>query len=345
MIPGEAAFLRRTLIVLAVAVATIAAWRLREVELLLFGSILTAVALSRMARPVERHTPLAAGPALAAVAVGLVLLLALMGAFFGWRMQAQVSEASALLPKAYRLFLASVRTNPLGNQLLDAMSRINATQALPVLRRLPIYAISALTVVGELLAVLVGGIYLAAQPGLYRGGLLRLLPDGSRRWTDGLLEEAGEALRKWLLAQLVAMVSVGLLVGVGMWIIGVPTPMALGLFAGLAEFVPVVGPIVSAVPALLLALLHGFDKALWTLGLFCLVQQFEGHVILPLVQRKFAALPPVVTLFAILSFAVIFGPLGVLLGIPMTVVTVVAVKRLRFRGKPSAEDAASPPVL
>jgi predicted PurR-regulated permease PerM len=254
-----------------------------------------------------------------------------------------VSEASVLLPKAFRLFTASVRSNPLGSRVVDELGRLNAAQALPILKRLPLVAVSATVVIGELLAVLVGGLYLAAQPALYRKGLLKLLPKGARDWTDGYLDEAGDALRKWLMAQLVAMVSVGLLVGLGMWIVGVPTPMALGLFAGLAEFVPVAGPIVSAIPALLLALLHGFDKALWTLGLFCLVQQFEGHVILPLTQRHFAALPPVVTLFAILGFAVVFGPLGVLLGVPLTVVVVVAVKRMRFKGRPTAGTVGEAP--
>jgi predicted PurR-regulated permease PerM len=339
---SDATFFRRTLIALAVIAGAVLAWRLRDVEFLLFGSILVAVALRRLMRPVARLTPLGDGMALGATIVGLLLLLALVGAFLGWRLQAQISEATALLPKGFSVFMQQLRSNPFGSRLLEEMGKLRMEQALPALSRLPFFAVSAVSAVVAGLAVIVGGVYLAAQPGLYRSGLLRLLPPGARGWTDGLLHQTGDALHRWLLAQIVAMTSVGVLVGLGVWAIGIPAPMALGVFAGLAEFVPVAGPILSAVPALLLALLLGLDKAAWTLVLFVGVQQFENHVLLPLVQRRFAALPPVVTLFAILSFSVVFGPLGALLGVPLTVVAMVMVKRLHPEEPPAPEDERGP---
>lgn len=344
MIPlSDAAFFRRTLIVLAVIAVGVLAWRLVRVELLLFGSILVAVVLRRLSHLAVRYTPLGPKLALSVTIVGLVLLLALMGAFFGWRIQAQVTEATELLPKAFRVFMDGLRQSPFGGQLIEEMHKLHVEQAMPALSRLPSFAVSAMVGLGEFLAVLVGGIYLAAQPELYRGGLLGLLPARARHWTAGTLDEAGEALHQWLLGQLVAMVAVGVLSGLGLWIIGVPAATALGLFAGLAEFVPVAGPIISAIPAILLALLHGVDKAAWTLLLFCAVQQFEGHVILPVVQRRFATLPPVVTVFAVLGFALVLGPLGVLLGVPLTVVGMVVLRRARRAEEAGAAGADQTP--
>jgi predicted PurR-regulated permease PerM len=339
---SDTGFFRRTLIVLAVIASAALAWRLREVEFLLFGSILVAVALRRLMRPVARVTRFGEGMALGVTITGLLLALALFGAFLGWRLQAQVSEATELLPQGFGLLMQKFRSDPLGNRLLEGILKLRMEQALPALGRLPFFALSAASVVVSGLAVLVGGVYLAVQPRLYRSGLLGLLPPGARGWTDGMFDEAAVALHRWLVAQFVGMASVGALVGLGVWLIGVPAPMALGLFAGLAEFVPVASPIVSAVPALLLALLSGLDKAAWTLALFVLVQQFENNVLLPLVQRRFAALPPVVTLFAILSFSVVFGPLGALLGVPLTVVAMVVVKRLHPHDASTPEDKEVP---
>ncbi len=341
---SELAFLRRVLIVLGVGIACILLWRLRDVVLLLFAASLVSLFLTSLAAPVGRWTRMGSGLALGVVVLGLVLLVLLMAAFLGWRIQAQISEATDLLPQSYKVFLGWVGSNPLGARLLQSVQQLHLAAAAPALLRLPGYALSAVTVGGDVLLVIAGGVYLAAQPQLYRGGLLRLIPTAVREPLAPLLDETGGLLRKWLVAQLIAMVTVGLMVGIGMWAIGAPAPAALGLFAGLAEFVPIIGPVVSAVPALLLALLHGPDKAEWTLALFVGIQQFEGNLLLPIIERRIVTLPPVLTLFALVSFGVIFGPLGVFLATPLTVVLVVLVSRLYLKTSPSgpAPDRKDP---
>lgn len=118
-----------------------------------------------------------------------------------------------------------------------------------------------------------------------------------RQRVAGAVDASGRALRLWLLGQLAAMVSVGILTGLGLWIIGVPSAFALALLAGLADFVPLVGPIVAAVPALLIALSEGWETMLWTLLLYVLVQQIESNLIVPIAQRRTVSLPPAITLF------------------------------------------------
>jgi predicted PurR-regulated permease PerM len=331
----EANVFRRAAIVLAMIVALLAAWRLRELILLLFGSVLIAVFLRRLMLTVKRWTRLPEGPALFLVVAGVLLLLAVLGFFFGLGIQGQVAEAADLMPKGLRIFTDWVRSTPIGSRIMGA-AKEHISAAMPALMQVPMYVGSAVMVLGESLAALVGGIFLAAQPDLYRGGLLRLLPARLRPWTGSLLDETGSRLRQWFIAQLIAMISIGVLVGAGLSIIGVPAPLALGLFAGLVEFIPVAGPILGAVPALLIALLHGLDKAGYVLALFVLVQQFEGHVLLPLVQQRFATLPPVVTIFALMGFAVLFGWVGVLFATPLAVAGSVLLKHLTPKEEPPA---------
>jgi predicted PurR-regulated permease PerM len=142
-----------------------------------------------------------------------------------------------------------------------------------------------------------------------------------------LAKDAGNAialnLRKWLLGQLSAMVMVGALVGASMWAVGVPAAGALGVSVGLAEFIPIAGPIAAAVPALLMALLVGVDKAGWTLLIFLVIQQVEGNMIIPLIQQKMIHVLPVVTLFALVAFGLLFGPLEIVLATPLTIVASV----------------------
>jgi predicted PurR-regulated permease PerM len=184
----------------------------------------------------------------------------------------------------------------------------------------------------DFLLIVVGGLYLAAQPGLYCQGVLLLFPDeGPRERIAGTLAASGAALRLWLLGQLVAMAFLFVLTGLGLWAIGLPAALALALLAGLAQFVPLIGPIVAAIPALLIALAEGWQTTLWTLLLYVLIQQVESNLITPLVQRQAVSLPPAVTLFAVVAFGLLFGPLGILFATPLAVVALVAVSRLWVR--------------
>ena len=141
----------------------------------------------------------------------------------------------------------------------------------------------------------------------------------------------GSALKLWLLGQLVAMLIVGVLTGLGAWLIGLPSAIALGLIAGLFEFIPFAGPMLAAIPALLIALTMDTQTVIMTLALYTIIQQVEGNLITPIVQRQVVSLPPALTLFALIAMGLVFGPLGILFAAPLTVVTYVAMKQLYIR--------------
>ena len=182
-----------------------------------------------------------------------------------------------------------------------------------------------------LVVVIVAGIYIAVSPEVYRDGLIMLFPKPMQAQIAETLDDAGEALRLWLGGQLLAMIIVGILIGVGLALVGVPSALALGLIAGVTEFIPIVGPVIGAVPALLLASTEGWHTVAWTLAVFVVVQQIESNLIMPLVAGRAVAVPPAVGLFAVVAIGVLFGPLGLLLGYPLAVVTDVAVRKLYVR--------------
>jgi predicted PurR-regulated permease PerM len=180
----------------------------------------------------------------------------------------------------------------------------------------------------DLLVVIFAGIYLATQPNFYRVGAIKLVPPTRRKIAAEAMLESERALRLWLKGQAIAMVVVGLLTGFGLWFLGMPSAMTLGLLAGVLEFIPFAGPIIAAVPAVLLALAVSPELALWVTLLYVIVQQFEGNVLTPLVQQYAVDLPGAVLLFSLIGFGTLFGTLGVILAAPLAVVTMVLVKRL-----------------
>jgi predicted PurR-regulated permease PerM len=182
-----------------------------------------------------------------------------------------------------------------------------------------------------LVVVVIAGVYIAIAPDVYRSGFMMLFPKRVQPQIADTVDDAGEALRLWLGAQLLAMIIVGVMIGAGLALIGVPSALGLGFIAAVLEFVPIVGPIIAAVPALLLASTQSWEMVGWTLALFVVVQQIESNIIMPLVSGRAVKLPPAVGLFAVVATGILFGPLGLLLGYPLAIVADVAVRRLYVR--------------
>lgn len=336
------------LFLVGVAIVALVAWRLIDVMLLVFGSILVAVLLRSLSSPIHRHTPLPEGLSLLAAGLIIIGLLSGAGWLFGSTITEQVQELIDSLPQSSEELQARLVQFPMGDQIaaqlesLDLESARSAAGPIQnILGHVGGFAITLAGVVTNLLVVIFAGIYLAISPVASRDGLLSLVPAGPREPLRHAMNVSGVVLRRWLLGQFASMATVGVLTGLGVWMIGLPSPVALGLFAALAAFVPIVGPIVSVVPAAMLALQDGPMMVLWTILVYIIVQQVESNLTYPLIQRKAVDLPPALTLFSVLGFGVLFGPLGVIFAAPLLVVLVVMVKILYIRN--TLGDAASVP--
>jgi predicted PurR-regulated permease PerM len=172
------------------------------------------------------------------------------------------------------------------------------------------------------------GIYGAAEPQVYKRGFLHLIPLSSRDRVNSVLAEVGETLRWWLIGKFISMMVIGVLTMVGLWLMDVPLALILAIIAALLTFIPNVGPILSAIPAVLLGLMDGIGQAASIALLYVGIQTVESYVITPLIQRKTVLLPPALTLSSQVLMGVLFGGIGLALASPITAATVVAAKRL-----------------
>lgn len=320
--PTERAFIRRVLIVIGLASLAFILWQLRGVVLMLFGAVVVASIFRALADIIRNRLRV---PDSIAVAASVLLILGSIGALaamFGSQVSQQIGVLGEALPKAWQSLERRIGDMGLGEALGSAS--LGGGSLAGVGR--------ALMAVGsgfaDFVIVLFGGIFLAAQPNFYRAGAIKLIPQAKRALVANAMIDSERALRLWLKGQLIAMVMVGVLTGLGLWLLGVQSAFVLGLAAALLEFIPFAGPILAAIPAVLLALAVSPDLALWVALLYFGVQQIEGAILQPLIQQYAVDLPGVVLLFALIAFGTLFGALGVILAAPLAVVTYVLVKRL-----------------
>jgi predicted PurR-regulated permease PerM len=324
---SEAQFIRRVLIVIALVALTLLLWTLRSVLLLVFGAVVASTLFLSLADQFKR---LRLPPGLA-LTMSVLTIFAIVGgavALFGAQLAAQAESLSQALPKAWESLQVRLQSwgvpIDLSQMQLSGLSRNIAASAGQ-------FVMSLGGGVANVLLIVVGGIFIAASPRFYTVGAVKLVPDAKRGLMTEALADSGKALRLWLKAQLVAMALIGTLTGLGLWLLGVPSALALGLLAGLLEFVPYVGPIIAAIPAILIAVAIDPQLGLWTVLLYAVIQQVEGYAVQPLLQSWAVEVPGAVLLFALLACGGLFGALGVVFAAPLTVVAYVLIKRLYVR--------------
>lgn len=315
--------------------------RLANLWILIFGSVVVAVVIRAIADPLVERFRFKDGLAVLTAILTILAVLAGIGFLFGQQISEQVHQLVLKLPGAWAQFQARLQASPAAGEIFDQLQNLGseAGRALAIAPRI---AMSTVSGVAILVLVLVAGIFLAAQPDQAREGVLSMTPLSSRARLREVMNTCGRALKGWVKAQLLSMVLVGGLVGLGLWIIGVPAPLALGLVTGLAQFVPIVGPIAAAIPALLVAATGGAQMLLLTLALFLGVSQLEANLITPLVQKNVASLPVVLGIFAVVGLGTLFGPLGVLFATPLTLVLYTIVTMLYRQDVLHDEEAEAP---
>lgn len=187
---------------------------------------------------------------------------------------------------------------------------------------------STVAVLTGLILILFLSIYIGAEPDLYKRGLMHLFPHRVRGRADEVLTAIGMTLRKWLVTQLIAMVVIGVVTTITLTLLGIKAALPLGIIAGLLEFIPMAGPILSGIPAVAMGFLDSPQKALFVTLAYVGIQFFENHFLIPILMKEGVDLPPVLTLIGLAVMGVVFGFLGVLVAVPLLAAIMVAVKLL-----------------
>jgi predicted PurR-regulated permease PerM len=320
-------------ITLTVAIILGVGWLLIKLAgflMLVFAALVLAAIFSSLASRVSRYTGIKRGAALALSVVALLGVFAGVFTLFGAQLAREFDTIRSSIPPAtegVRRFLESVG---LGGALDDLVkqgsgnvSRL-ATQA-------GSYLLSAGNGLANIVLVFVGAIFIASDPAVYRRGLLLLMPARAEATAAAALDDASRGLRGWMVGQAVSSLVVAAFTWAGLALLGVPASGGLGLIAGLLDVIPMIGPIIAGVPAVLLAFTVSPATALWTIILFLVIQQLQGNFLQPMIQKQAVDVPPAVLLFAVVAAGLLFGFLGVLLAAPLTVVVYVLVQRVYVR--------------
>ncbi|MFO7566015.1 MAG: AI-2E family transporter [Enhygromyxa sp.] len=297
--------------------------------LTLFGGVLIGVILDGVASRVSKWTRMPH-------TLALVLLLLLgAGAFVGlgfWIGPAVVEQLEGLREQmltAWADLKLWIEQRPWGPRLLEDMRKVELTSVFS-----PRFGGLLTTTIGtlaSLILVAVFGIYFAVDPELYLGGLVRLFPHEYRGRVRELCRAIARALRSWFLGRLLSMTVIGVGTGIGLWIAGVPLAAPLGLLAGLASFVPNLGPILSAIPGILVGLSVSPQTALWALLVYIAVQMLESYALNPVIEQRVVSLPPVLLLAFEMLMGLSAGVIGLFMATPLLVTIVVIVQSLYVR--------------
>lgn len=333
-----------SLVVLGIAAGLVFVWYYAPSLLLLFAGILFATLLDACTRGLAPVMPLSRS-----WRFGLVVFVFLSVAGFaaGWGL-VRLSDQAHLLLKVMNTQLDILERHlaDFGVDLFGSEGRRDLSDFIADPGRLFGHVQSAVNgayvVAMNTIVIVCLGVFLAADPASYRDGVLRLVTIGVRPRAREVMDEMGRMLRYWLLGQVVRSILVAAVLWLVLQILGVPGAPLLALLAGIANFVPYLGPLIAALPIVLVAMPMGLAPLAWVIAIYFCIQTLEGFVVAPLIQKGAVNVPPAWTLSAIVLLGAMFGVLGVALAAPLLGVARVALLRFYvegwLEGRPAGEE-------
>ncbi|WP_043829218.1 AI-2E family transporter [Muricoccus aerilatus] len=314
-------------LLIALATAALIGWAAPDVLLIVFAGCLLAVALNAAGQPLAERLGIA--PHWGVLLVALVALIGLgLLAWLGFdTIAAQAREFSQTAPRTLRQATEMLNGLPGAEWLKQNLSFEEVQPSAQTAANVALAGVGGtLGALGNALLILLLGLYIGSDPTLYRRGALALLSPALRPRAEATLNAMAQAMRGWLLGQLFAMAVSGGLTFIGLWLLGVPLAGLLAIIAGLFVFMPYIGPFIGAVPAILIAASADASLVPWVLALVVVVENLEGNVLTPMVQKQASEVPPALLLAMQALMGTVFGILGILLAAPITAAGLAAVR-------------------
>lgn len=320
----------RTEILLLIAGLLLIVYLLGNVLLLVLAAIILAIGFDGATKAIMRKSGLAHGWALAAVGIALLSIIAAAIGLTATRLAQQFRElAQTIMATAERLqnwlqdigivdFVDNIDSS--GDSLTGAAGNL--------MGQMMTMGMSVVGAISSLLFLIVLAFFLAADPGLYRRGVLRLIPPGGRDPVADAFAAISHAVRWWFLGQLVSMAFLGTTVGLGLFLLGVDLWFALAVLTALVTFVPYIGPLIATVPIVAVSFTESTQTGLIVLAGYIVIENIEGNVVTPMIQQRAVNLPPALLIGLQVLLGVVFGAIGLILAAPLTVMTMVAVQKL-----------------
>ena len=305
-------------------------WQTAGILLLAFAGVLVAVFILTLMRLLQRAFSLGERWAFVVTVSLLLVVAAGLTWFLAPQLNNEAQQLSVGIPAAVQNLENQLEQRGWGEDLIGNLPSLDQLNFFSRNLLGHLFGVFSTTfgALANVVFILFVGLFLAVSPTMYREGSLQLVPKARRGRAREVLGELVTTLRWWLLGQLISMLVIGVLTGVGLWLLGMPFALGVGVIAGLLEFVPYAGPFLGGTLAVLLAFVQGPWQALYVLALYVFIQQLEGNVLTPLVHQYTVELPPALTLTAVLIVGSLFGFIGVFVATPLVAVAVILVKML-----------------
>lgn len=326
--------IRRVLVFMAVllglAFASLVLRYISYVLLLVFAGVLFAIFLhgTSITLSTRFHVPqnLALGGTLATLA-SIIVVLVVAG---GPQITTQAIQLTERIPAALEQLRALLSQWELGRRILAMANEPQRWWPIGsnLIQRLPGVFSTAVGGVLNIVIIFFLGIYLSINPSVYINGGLHLIVKKKRARIREVLAATKSAVWRWLFARFLSMAAVGILTTIGLLIAGIPLALALGLIAAVLSFVPYLGPILSFVPAALVALSGEIIDVLWVAIVYAIVQFFESYLITPLIEQQATSVPAAVLISFQLLLGVTAGAMGIFLATPLLVMVIVLIQML-----------------
>lgn len=331
---SRAEFAKRVAIVAGITLLTAAfaafLWTVSRAVLVLFAACLFAVMLDGLTRLVLRWFRLPRSLALTLTIVCVTACTTGILVLGGVRVANQAPELRHNMEQSIEQIQDELHNIGFGPNMLSLGS--TSDNKLPSLSKLFSYINGYLStsveLVTDLLIIIVAGIYFAASPRFYIGTPIMLVPAHRRERLRAVSFEVGHALRLWLIGRFAAMVSVGVLTGIGLTLLQVKLAALLAVIACLLTFIPYLGTIISVIPAVLLGMLNSPMTTVYVVLLYLVAHTLEGYVLSPLIQARTVHLAPGWLILSQLLGGLAAGVFGILIAAPLMVTLTISVQML-----------------
>ena len=337
-------------LVFALLLASYLLYQITVVVLVLLLTLLFSVIISGPVDYLERR---GVGRGLATLVVlgGLIFILGIAGTALAPVIENQARELAETFPELLKNTQDLVLSlqNSLGletsfgldpQNLLDSARNFLSGGALATVANV---GASVANVISFAVVIIIATIYAVARPAPLINGFVALFPAGHRQRVREILGDVYETLQRWFLGQLTSMTIIGLLSTMALSLIGIPFALLLGIFSGLISFIPFVGPAISVIPPVLLALVGDPIDALWVVLAYAVIQMIESYLIYPLVMSRAVSIHPAVVMFALLIMGTLFGFVGVLLAVPLVTAVHVLLRELWIERMDALGTDPNPP--
>jgi predicted PurR-regulated permease PerM len=337
-------------LIFALVLASYLVYQIAVVVLVLLLTLLFSVIISAPVDYLERRG-VSRGLGTLAVFGSLVLVLWILGVALAPTVADQASELWETFPEllenaqdlAGRLSSALGLGTSFGLDSLDVVDSARNFFSGGALTTVANVGASVASVLSYVVVIVIATIYAVARPRPLVNGFVALFPAGRRQEVREILADMYGTVQRWFVGQLGSMLVIGVLSSVALYLIGVPFALLLGIFSGLVSFIPFVGPLISVIPPVLLALIGTPVDALWVVLAYAIIQTIESYLLQPLIMSRAVSLHPAVVMFALLIMGTLFGLVGVLLAVPLVATLHVLLRELWIERMDSLGTDSKPP--